>query len=486
MRAQGRQVARPDRDASTDRTGWLIAGVILALAFVLRAPTFGDPALHTDEEFYFYVGQQMLDGRLPYVDIWDRKPFGLFAIYAAIAAISRSVVAYQVAACVSAAATAMLLTKMVGVRWPAALCIGGLYLVLVPTLGGFGGQAPIFYNTFIAGAAWLIVGALPTLDKGRIPWRVYAAMGVCGLALTIKQTVIAEAAFFGLYALAAARRGGMGWGRLAATLSAFAAIGALPWLAVGAFYASEGHWAEYYQAMVTSNFDKGAHPLPRRIASTTLMLKPLWLPIIAAGAGLAVAPRLRVFFGSWLLVAMAALFLVPNFYWHYGLPLLVPALCCMAFLFDRWPALIVFALGGGLWALAHARTFDVELHQKARANMVAAAQDIDRHGRTLFVYDGPVYLYAMTRAKPLSNIVLPWHLKEKVEDGVSGRSQHAIVAEILRRRPETVTFHDGPQRVEGTRAMVRDYVRKRCRKIADRTSYESFSPRPFSIYAGCR
>ena len=118
--------------------------------------------------------------------------------------------------------------------------------------------------------------------------------------------------------------------------------------------------------------------------------------------------------------------------------------------------------------------------------MVAAAQDIDRHGRTLFVYDGPVYLYAMTRAKPLSNIVLPWHLKEKVEDGVSGRSQHAIVAEILRRRPETVTFHDGPQRVEGTRAMVRDYVRKRCRKIADRTSYESFSPRPFSIYAGCR
>ena len=62
----------------TDRTGWLIAGVILALAFVLRAPTFGDPALHTDEEFYFYVGQQMLDGRLPYVDIWDRKPFGFF------------------------------------------------------------------------------------------------------------------------------------------------------------------------------------------------------------------------------------------------------------------------------------------------------------------------------------------------------------------------------------------------------------------------
>ena len=42
----------------------------------------GYPLIHIDEQFYLLVGDGMLSGSLPYVDVWDRSPIGLFVIYA--------------------------------------------------------------------------------------------------------------------------------------------------------------------------------------------------------------------------------------------------------------------------------------------------------------------------------------------------------------------------------------------------------------------
>ena len=70
----------------------LAAVLFLLASLALRFSTFGDTNLFVDDVFYFLVGQRMHEGVLPYVDVWDRKPLGLFAIYWAIAAISTSVV----------------------------------------------------------------------------------------------------------------------------------------------------------------------------------------------------------------------------------------------------------------------------------------------------------------------------------------------------------------------------------------------------------
>ena len=60
--------------------------ILLIAAIAVRAIAFGNPVVHVDEEFYFVTAQRMLDGALPYVDIWDRKPIGLFLIYLPAAA----------------------------------------------------------------------------------------------------------------------------------------------------------------------------------------------------------------------------------------------------------------------------------------------------------------------------------------------------------------------------------------------------------------
>ncbi len=55
--------------------------ILLATALLVRALTFGNPILHVDEEFYFAAARAMVHGAVPYVDVWDRKPVGLFLFY---------------------------------------------------------------------------------------------------------------------------------------------------------------------------------------------------------------------------------------------------------------------------------------------------------------------------------------------------------------------------------------------------------------------
>jgi len=81
----------------------------LLFALLARMSTFGDLNYFQDELFFFYAGQRMHDGLLLYVDIWDRKPIGLFAIFAAIRLLpGDGIIAYQIVALLFAAATAWL------------------------------------------------------------------------------------------------------------------------------------------------------------------------------------------------------------------------------------------------------------------------------------------------------------------------------------------------------------------------------------------
>ncbi|MDU7524613.1 MAG: hypothetical protein E7K72_25125, partial [Roseomonas mucosa] len=81
--------------------------ILLLFAFAIRAPVFGNPVVGVDETFYLLVGDRMLQGALPFVDLWDRKPVGLFLIYAAIRLLGgEGVYQYQVVATLFAAATA--------------------------------------------------------------------------------------------------------------------------------------------------------------------------------------------------------------------------------------------------------------------------------------------------------------------------------------------------------------------------------------------
>ena len=54
------------------------------MTLATRTQTFGNPLLGFNEQFYLLFGDRMAHGGvLPFIDIFDRKPCGLFLIDAA-------------------------------------------------------------------------------------------------------------------------------------------------------------------------------------------------------------------------------------------------------------------------------------------------------------------------------------------------------------------------------------------------------------------
>lgn len=485
-----RPIVKPqEAHLSLFRKNLVQLGVLLAVALALRSYTFGDPNLFIDEAFYFAAGNAMHHGALPYVDIWDRKPFGLFAIYWAIAGISPAPATYQIAASLFAVLTAWLIGRIVSLwaSWPGALGAGIAYLFLISAFQGFGGQTPVFYNLFIALAALMVVKSAPDLREGRVPRAVPLAMLSAGLAITIKTTALFEAAYLGLYAVfqlpAAARlRHAHRW----------ALLGALPALLIAAGYAVAGHWSVYWQAMTGANLSADRwEPYSAQIR-LRLMLNAL-APILALAAfgWLDLAKDGRRFAGLWIGAALFGLAAFPYFHLHYALPLLVP-LCVAAgsFLSRKWIGPLALA---GLCAIAFTRAppIDREHTRQSIAAMERIAGAIRNHGaeRGLLVYEGPPFLYTMTGQRFPSPLAFPAHLYHAIEQDVSHLSTLSEVRRVIATRPGVVVMtrepRDGPINAE-THAVVAAYVSANCRQVAEVEAPERLRADRVLVWGDCR
>lgn len=469
------------------------AAVLLLVALALKVTTFGDLNRHADETFYFLVGQRMHEGILPYVDVWDRKPFGLFFAYYLIAGISHSVLSYQIVACLLAAAAALaiclLVTRWAG--WKGGLLAGLGYLFIIGPFEGGTGQTPDFYNPLIASSALLIASELEKLLEGQVGWRIWVAMALCGLALTIKQTVLFESVFFGLCVVFCLYRAGVPFARIAGVAAVCCAIGAAPTLLIAAFYWQAGHWHEFWHAMVVSNLNK-ARAGGEAWRSLGIVLKAGVL-IAFAALGL-LRPELdrlaRIFLSGWIVAALAGFVAVPNFFYHYALPLFVP-LCVAAGLLFEWgrpriPLFAIFAFYTVVWF----NPLWAEHTRGSIGSMQKIAALIRKHDPNggLLVFEAPPYLYALTGKPFLSPLVFPHHLNHQIENNVSHLDTHAEIDRILATRPGAVVMERFPRNQPvnvGSRKRVLAYVRQNCRSrdvVALREGQYSF---PVVIFGEC-
>jgi hypothetical protein len=431
------------------------AGVLLAVAaLVLRFPFLGDPGLHVDEQFYLLVGERLLDGALPYVDIWDRKPIGLFLIYA-LAALTpgTSVVAYQLLATGFAAATAWLIYRMadrLGARHGA---IGGalLYLVWLTIFQGWGGQSPVFYNLFVAGAALLTLELLlsATATPREVLARGAVAMLLFGIAIQIKYTVIFEGMVVGLLLLWRLRAAGAGLGGLAAGAALWVGVALAPTALALLAYAAAGHGEAFVYANFVSIFEKASETgaeVGRRLERTLALLSPLLVLAALAAARLSAlrrpAPAAAAFVLLWAAGAVAGYLSVGNLYYHYALPLL-PPLCVAAGLglgrFRFGPLLMVAVAAYG-WAVGTVRFANRQALLGSGAEVAAAAAAVrpQLQGGCLFVFDGPPLLYALADACAPTRYVFPYHLSIAIEAAALGVDPVAETRRILAARPAVV------------------------------------------------
>jgi len=475
---------------------------LLAFALILRSDTFGDPNLHGDEVFYSTVGIAMHHGALPYVDVWDRKPFGLFALFWLIAGISEAPLAYQLVATLFAAGTAWCIVRMAaGLLRPrehgssaeiqGPMLAGVVYLLWLAPLQGFGGQSPVFYNLFIAVAALLVLRATPDLRAGRVSRSVPLAMLLAGIGITIKTTALLEAAFLGIWCLHGLRRSGASPARLLRQGVLWAAIGAAPALAIAGAYWAFGHWPEYWHAMVTSNLAKPPHWRTSRFRLGIMFIFLAPILLVAAFGLVDRAWRSRGFVLAWVAAAVGGLCINPNFYLHYALPLLVPLSVAASGFLARGAIGFGAAVGIAAMSLWLTPPFEYEHTARSRAAMNRLEQSVRAHiGKgPLLIYDGPPQLYMRTGQRFITPLVFPTHLSHLIEKDVSHLSTLGETERALAQRPGAVvmavTIRNGPVNEE-THALVLAYVGRYCRPIAVVPTPERQRTDLIAVWGDCR
>lgn len=451
---------------------WL---VLLATAVAVRAVTFGNPLVAVDEQFYWVTAQRLLQGALPFVDIWDRKPIGLFLLYAPAAALGMpwGILAYQLMALASVVLTAGLIARVADrTGWgvgalPSAL----LYILMLNVADGQGGQAPVFYNLLTIGAVALL---LPRPDdRDGDPARVgrnLLAMLLIGLALQVKYTVLFEGLFLGLWLLRREAVLGASLVHVVRRGLGYAGMAMLPTLLAAGAYAWLGHFDAWFYANFGSILDRKSDPLIDLVGAFFEVMVPLAPLLVLSGLGWT---RMRRTGGpstaeglllGWLIAAMVGLLVFGSWFPHYALPAMVPgSLCCAAFFAQSRvgrriiaPVLLTVALIAG--------TICVLAAQAKRGNAAQLATITDAIGRgpgCLYVQSGDSMLYGATGRCTLSPWLFPSHLSRERENGALGVDQLAEVDHIFAQRPAVVVMRS-PFRGErlAVRARVERYLHR--------------------------
>ncbi|AZI34602.1 hypothetical protein NT2_02_01910 [Caenibius tardaugens NBRC 16725] len=428
---------------------WLVAAaVILFFTALTRFLWFGDPIIDFDEQLYSFVGWRMTQGELPFVDLWDRKPFGLFALFAIAHGIGGpGPAAYQVMASLFAMAGSALtyiLARDLAGRL-ASCTAAALYLLFMALYGSYGGQSEIFHVPLMVAMALLV----------RDPQRADAGMRTCGamllggLALQIKYTVLPQCLFFGLYALWGQFRSGASPARLARIAAVYGILGVLPTALVALFYLAQGHLDAFVFANFLSFFDRMPSASGRFDAHRLTLLFPLLL--IAAYGVYTAFPIKRarnmdryLFHIGWMVAAFLTVVLPATVYPYYYGALVPPAILVATPFMDRASplrltacALLVAAIITGVSPVKRL-AFTREHRETAREITAAIAPYVGRDRDCLYVFDGPVALYRLTDSCVPSRFVYPDHLNNKLEEHALGVDQAAEVARIFSHRPGAV------------------------------------------------
>jgi hypothetical protein len=417
--------------------------LLVAVALLARAITFGNPIVHVDEQFYFVTARAMAHGAWPYADVWDRKPVGLFLLYwpAALLPLSLGIWAYQAIALACAVATAWMIAALARVAgWRAGATLAGVaYLLWINLAEGQGGQSPIFYNVLVAGAAMLIVGR-----HGAEPVRGLAAMALVGVAMQVKYSVVFEGMVFGLWIVAQHWRAHRRAGLTLALAVALVAAALVPTIAAGAVFAAAGRSGAFWYANFQSILERRADPWGEQLgnlAGVVLILSPL-----VAMAGITLAQRQwsaeRMFLFAWLAAALLGLVVFGSWFDHYALPVMVPAATCAAGALgehrrvNRWalPILAVVAVGGQVLLLSK------RLGRGTPSQFAAVVAAVGRGPGCLWVQSGEPMLYAATGRCRATRYVFPSHLGRERERGAIGVDQAAEVRRILAGRPAVIVM----------------------------------------------
>lgn len=433
-----------------------------SIALIFRLLLIGNPLVHVDEEFYLLVADRWAHGAMPFIDIWDRKPLGLFALYGLFRALpGDAVIGYQLCGVASTAVGGLLVRRLaLELARPRGAWLAGLvYLCAMPAFNCALGQSPVFYNPLVAAAALVVLGSWQDALASALLRRGALAMALIGVALQIKYAAVFEGMALGLMLLAHGWRAGWPLPRLAGAALLWCGMALAPTALAFAAYAAQGHGHEFVFANFTSVFERLPDGAPswRRLLKLSAGLLPFALAIAAdplrqAASGRGDVPLPRLVLGCWAGAAVLGFLAFGTWYDHYAGPLVAPLAVLSA------PALAAAVRGGQPWQARWSGRFlllastigglvvmagAVANHGTAEEYNRAIAQvRAQIHGGCYFQFDGAPALYRGVNACIPTRFAFPNHLNTWTEAPAIGADPAAEATRIIATRPDVVQLSE--------------------------------------------
>jgi len=432
-----------------------------------------------DESVYLLVSSSLVDGHLPYVEVWDHKQPFLYVLFAASFLAADPIVGMRLLGCVAVAVTAVLLAgviRRVFRGWFAPSVAAGLYVLATMSSGGLATNTEIIFAPFVVAACALLVFVpIDDLSTREHHGMRFAAGGlICGLAIQVK--LIAAFEVVAIVGAATVLWWPTRWPfRRAALLTMrrllFFGLGALvpAVIAAGAYWLG-GRFDEYVFANFVFNFayssaDVDTVGLARAAVSRQLNQGNMLLWIL----GLFAVPlalwwvrfdrhtlRLVVAGIGWLTAALAAVFATGKFYDHHFIQVLPPLVFLVTAVIvttlqrphaiTKALAVIMLVATVLVQATRSGRVLnrEIELADDPRAVGLYLAGHVNA-GEVIYVANAQPIVYVLSGAKSPSRFVLPtWVIRPEIRDRL-GLDLIGFLNQVFRQRPSYVVMElDNP------------------------------------------
>ncbi len=471
---------------------------IATLVALLRMPALSQAVIDWDESVYLLMARSLLQGHAPYTAVWDHKPPGLYALFAAsLAVLGQPVLAMRLlgSAAVSLTATLLWLMGRRVLHSNAAGLIAALSYVAASTRnGGLATNAEILFAPCTVAALLLLT---EPIAQGRFPatHRWLGAGLLFGAAMQIKT-----AAGFELSAAGALLVLSNSHGRARRAAGWLFSGAALPTLLMMLGFALAGQWQPYAYANFTANARYVAALPGLNAATITTALKQqarsvptLWAAVPVAALSLpARADRsgsrpLAAWLLIWLVSTLPAVVATGRLFPHYFLQCLPPLSLLLGWSAVYWarlslrsparrglPGVALLALLVLLPLARPLRQAIVTLRDlrtsPGRVDALTYTADYLRNhlaaGDTLFVADGQPVLYALTEVAAPTPYVLPAWLYDPDLAALLPIDAPQELARILRGAPRYIVTRDEafpstPYFTALTAALTQDYQLER-------------------------
>ncbi|MBT1686394.1 ArnT family glycosyltransferase [Dawidia soli] len=325
----------------------------LLVTLLLRAYSFFYSVIDWDETLYLLIADAWSHGSIPYVEIWDQKPPGVYLCFllGKFFGAGDLLLGIRVLSVLAVTFSAYFLYRICQRLAPAsgafAYAPGLLYIVFTLVNQGLAANTEIFFIPFVIAGVWCMVSCVDTA-RGTWhvrPWRLIIGGGVLGFAFQIKYLVA-----FDLLAIAL----GIALFQFLTTTPATAIrntlrIGVLillgfvlPNAAILYYFHAQGHLQDLITATLSANVQHRTHgdvSIVKTAGKFYLQFRDqfvLWGSAVAALFWIARGTRSNaqkwtvLALWAWLLLDLISISLTKKFYAHYFLQAL-PPLCILFF-----------------------------------------------------------------------------------------------------------------------------------------------------------